>query len=398
MRNIDSARWAQLSPLLDELLELDSESVSARIEHLHVADATLADELAALLARAQDPRWTSYLEAGVPSPLDDELLAGRIVGAYSLERELGAGGMGSVWLARRSDGRFDSKAAVKLPHNDVLAGDGGERFARESRLLARLSHPNIAALLDAGVTSDSAGHAQPFLVLEYVDGDPIDRWCDAHAASIDARIRLFLDVLAAVAHAHNNLVLHRDLKPSNVLVTPDGRVKLLDFGIAKLLKEEKLLDDKQSPSLAAQATVRILSNNANTSAMIAAPSNKIAKMNGPLAISFAASGCRAIPSATLPPIRPNPIPAPRIASPIPIPAPNKPRFFAASGDIPPVSCNIASMFNMIVSLKNQGAQISNRAPRAPSRRPRADSSRGTRQCPEGSEPRQPFSQLQPERR
>ena len=122
--------------------------------------------------------------------------------------------MGSVWLARRSDGRFEGQVAVKLLNLALLARGGAERFAREGSVLARLAHPHIARLLDAGV---SAG-GQPYLVLEHVEGEPIDRWCDARALGIDARVRLLLDVLAAVAHAHSKLVLHRDLKPSNILV------------------------------------------------------------------------------------------------------------------------------------------------------------------------------------
>src|SRR5438874_1420610 len=110
----------------------------------------------------------------------------------------------------------------------LLARGGAERFAREGHLLARLAHPHIARLLDAGVTPQG----QPYLVLEHVEGEQIDRWCDTHALGIDARVRLLLDVLGAVAHAHSKLVLHRDIKPANILVTHDGEVKLLDFGIA----------------------------------------------------------------------------------------------------------------------------------------------------------------------
>ena len=142
--------------------------------------------------------------------------------------------MGSVWLARRSDGRFEGSAAVKLLNPSLVGRAGEERFRREGSILARLTHPHIARLLDAGVSSTG----QPYLVLEYVDGEPIDRYCDAKGLDVEARLRLFLDVLAAVAHAHANLIVHRDIKPSNVLVGTDGQVKLLDFGIAKLLEEE----------------------------------------------------------------------------------------------------------------------------------------------------------------
>ncbi|MEO8188579.1 MAG: serine/threonine-protein kinase, partial [Burkholderiaceae bacterium] len=120
----------------------------------------------------------------------------------------------------------------------LLARGGAERFAREGNMLARLTHPNIARLLDAGVATSATVGGQPYLVLEYIEGVPLDRYCDGNALSIDKRLHLFLDVLAAVAHAHTNLILHRDLKPSNILVTAQGQVKLLDFGIGKLLAEQ----------------------------------------------------------------------------------------------------------------------------------------------------------------
>ena len=159
--------------------------------------------------------------------------AGQAVGVYTLVRPLGAGGMGTVWLARRSDGRFEGNVAVKLVNLAVFDGLAVERFRREGTLLARLSHPCIARLLDAGVTE--AG--QPFLVLEYVEGTRLDRYAAERELGVKARLELFLQVTDAVAHAHANLVVHRDLKPSNVLVDTDGRVKLLDFGIATLLEK-----------------------------------------------------------------------------------------------------------------------------------------------------------------
>jgi serine/threonine-protein kinase len=142
--------------------------------------------------------------------------------------------MGAVWLARRSDGRFEGRAAVKLLNLSLVGRAGEERFRREGTILARLAHPHIARLIDAGVSP--AG--QPFLVLEHVDGEPIDRFCDSHGLGIEERLHLFLSVLEAASHAHANLIVHRDIKPSNVLVDSDGRVKLLDFGIAKLLQDE----------------------------------------------------------------------------------------------------------------------------------------------------------------
>jgi serine/threonine protein kinase len=153
---------------------------------------------------------------------------------YRIIRLLGEGGMGTVWLAERSDGRFERKAAVKFIRSALIGYGGEERFKREGAILGRLSHPNIAELLDAGVTS----RGQPYLVIEYVEGEPIDHYCDVRRLDVRARIRLFLNVLGAVAHAHANLTIHRDIKPSNVLVSKEGSVKLLDFGIAKLLDAE----------------------------------------------------------------------------------------------------------------------------------------------------------------
>ena len=153
------------------------------------------------------------------------------VGGYLIERLLGRGGMGSVWLGRRVDGRFEGQVAVKLLNLASLDPVGAERFRREGTTLARLAHPGIARLLDAGV----APTRQPYLVLEYIDGEPIDEYANRRALPAADRVQLVLQVLDALAHAHANLVIHRDIKPSNILVTPDGTVKLLDFGIAKLL-------------------------------------------------------------------------------------------------------------------------------------------------------------------
>jgi len=142
--------------------------------------------------------------------------------------------MGSVWLAERIDGRFERKVAIKLLNAGLVGWDAEQRFRREGNVLARLTHPHIAQLLDAGV----APNGRPYLVLEHVDGEPIDAFCDRNRLAIDDRLRLFIDVASAVSHAHGRLIVHRDLKPTNVLVTTGGEVKLLDFGIAKLLDDE----------------------------------------------------------------------------------------------------------------------------------------------------------------
>jgi len=195
---------------------------------------SIATDLRVLLEECHALGEQEFLKAQPTAPDSPAAMIGQKVGAYSLEAPIGQGGMGTVWVARRSDGRFEGRAAVKFLKLAFLGGASEERFKREGSVLARLAHPNIAHLIDAGVSI--AG--QPYLVLEYVEGKHIDDYCKQHALDIQARIRLFLDVLAAVAHAHANLIVHRDIKPSNVLVTADGKVKLLDFGIAKLLEDE----------------------------------------------------------------------------------------------------------------------------------------------------------------
>jgi len=162
---------------------------------------------------------------------------GRRIGPYLLQSELGRGGMGSVWLARRDDGQYEGQVAIKLLAAAWLGREGEQRFRQEGTLLARLDHPNIARLLDAGVTD----LGQPYLVLEYVQGARVDEYCRQAGLDTRARIELFLELLSAVAHAHRNLIVHRDIKPANVLVTTAGAVKLLDFGISKLVDRDALL-------------------------------------------------------------------------------------------------------------------------------------------------------------
>ena len=237
MSNLSPERWRAVSPHLDRALDLSDAERAACVESLRAQDPALAADLEALLEEHRTLTRHGFLEQpaapppGVARPVAPSL-EGQVFGAYTLVSPIGEGGMGTVWLARRSDGRYEREVAIKVPGVSLLGTGGGERFKREGGFLGRLAHPNIAALIDAGVTP--AG--QPYLVLEHVAGDQIDRWCSQHRLDIEARVRLFLDVLAAVGHAHANLIVHRDIKPSNVLVTTDGHVKLLDFGIAKLLE------------------------------------------------------------------------------------------------------------------------------------------------------------------
>ncbi len=229
-------RWAVLSPRLDVLLDLPEDARAARLTALRLQDAALADELGALLAGAQSARGARFLKQPLTQGALHEApsLAGMRLGAYTLEAPLGQGGTGTVWRARRDDGRFEGKVAIKLLHLSLLGQGGAERFSREGNILARLNHPHIARLLDAGLTDGG----QPYLVLELVRGERLDKHCASKALSVEQKLALFDDALAAVAHAHSHLVIHRDIKPSNIMVTPEGVVKLLDFCIAKLLADE----------------------------------------------------------------------------------------------------------------------------------------------------------------
>ena len=227
-------RWAQLSPMLDELLDVSPEAQVARLAALRTSDPALADELDMLLKQNRLAAASGLLsgDAGLP-PLGETSLVGQRIGAYRLEALIGEGGSGAVWRGRRDDGQYEGSVAIKLLHLSWVGHVAAERFRREGAILARLTHPNIARMLDAGVTPGG----QPYLVLELVDGDRIDLYADAHRLNVEQRIALFAQVLAALTHAHSHLVIHRDIKPSNILVGRDGTVKLLDFGIAKLLEE-----------------------------------------------------------------------------------------------------------------------------------------------------------------
>jgi eukaryotic-like serine/threonine-protein kinase len=229
----DRQRWVQLNPLLEELLDLGASQRAARLAELRAQGATLADELESMLRSADRVAASDFLAGNVlADSAPPTTLVGEQIGAYLIEAPLGQGGTGSVWRARRADGRYDGAVAIKLLHLSLIGRSGAVRFEREGAILARLTHPNIAHLLDAGVTP--AG--QPFLVLELVEGERIDRHCDACRLNVEQRLALFDDVLSAVAQAHSHLVIHRDIKPNNILVNAEGQVKLLDFGIAKLLQ------------------------------------------------------------------------------------------------------------------------------------------------------------------
>ena len=227
-------RWATLSPLLDELLELTGPAREQRLDEIEAADPELARELQHLMTLEEErPDFLSQpvVHAGLFSAHAEQE-----IGPYRLVSPLGEGGMGQVWLAVRADGLYERRVALKLLRPGL--GDVGlhARFTRERQILARLGHAHIARLLDAGISQDG----QPYLALDYVRGEPITDYAQKRVLDLRSRLHLFAQVCAAVSHAHANLVVHRDLKPSNILVTSAGEVCLLDFGIAKLLDQEQV--------------------------------------------------------------------------------------------------------------------------------------------------------------
>lgn len=236
--------WPRISAQLDELLTLAPEQRRGWLDDLGRVDAEAARHLESCLEDIEQLQRDEFLTGESPAAPFAATLSGQRIGAYTLEHCLGHGGMGAVWLARRDDGRFEGRVAVKLLNAALIGHPTEQRFVREGTLLARLKHPNIAHLVDAGIVAGG----QPYLVLEYVEGERIDRYCQLHAPTVEQRLTLFLSVLDAVSHAHRNLIVHRDLKPPNILVTSDGRAKLLDFGVAALLET-----DEQGGELTRQA-------------------------------------------------------------------------------------------------------------------------------------------------
>ena len=249
---LDAERWGRLQTLFEEAQELTVDQLESFLQDLDETDASLRDELRAMLEQDETPltleQWLTGSVAAGTSSYDDEATEvdprslageapttdawiGRRVGAYRLDAELGAGGMGKVYTASRVDGTYQQQVAVKLMNRAMGSASAEQRFRRERQILARLEHPNIARILDGGVTEDQV----PYLVMEKVEGDSVIRVADRRRLTVGERLDLFLDICRAVDAAHRQMVVHRDLKPGNVLVDTDQQVKLLDFGIAKLL-------------------------------------------------------------------------------------------------------------------------------------------------------------------
>lgn len=256
----NAATWSALQGLLETALALPEVDRLVWLERSGQVPDELREPLRRLLEVqagidtrafvATFPKSDAGLTPATP------VLIGDMVGPYRLLQELGDGGMGSVWLAERADGQLKRKVALKLPRL-AWASDLAGRMARERDILGSLEHPNIARLYDAGLDQ----HGRPFLALEYVEGQRLDRYCDEHRLTLEGRVRLFLQVLDAVQYAHVNLVLHRDLKPANVLVNQRGEVRLLDFGIAKLIAEDSGngVNEPRSESVSRAMTPRFAS-------------------------------------------------------------------------------------------------------------------------------------------
>jgi eukaryotic-like serine/threonine-protein kinase len=239
---LSAARMARLSRLVDEALELNAEARRRWLEALSPDDRDLEPGLRHALFPEESRDASGDLLTRLPAlgatrgagSVSSGLQPGERIGPYLLTRRLGEGGMAEVWLAERADGAFKREVALKLPMLSQLRMDLESRFARERDILAGLEHPNIARLYDAGVTAKGL----PYLAMEFVAGEPLAGWCDTHHLGIRERLELFLQVLDAVQYAHGHQVIHLDIKPSNILVTESGQVRLLDFGVAKLLANE----------------------------------------------------------------------------------------------------------------------------------------------------------------
>jgi serine/threonine-protein kinase len=235
---MDRERWLAVSPYLDQAFDLPPEQLEPWLQQLELSAPHIATDVRRLLTVQHADPFSSFLTGVVTQPPDDaqSLHEGELLGSYRVLRELGHGGMAVVYLAERADGHFEQQVALKILRFASPGGEARRHFAQERQILASLNHPAIARLIDGGITPSGL----PYLAMEYVDGTRIDRYCDERRLSIEDRLRLFLKVAEAVQYAHRRLIVHRDLKPTNIFITSDGAVKLLDFGIAKLLDPQAI--------------------------------------------------------------------------------------------------------------------------------------------------------------
>ena len=233
LSDLSSAQKGRVDALLDDLLDLPEDQRIGRLRTLRIDDPAVMRELESLLHAVSASRDFLHPKPLRPTdvPADATFLEAGL-GRWRLLRLIGHGGMGDVYEAIRAEGDFEQRVAIKILQG--AAADQSGRFHAERQILARLEHAGIARLYDGGLTAD----ARPYMVMEYVEGRPITQFCLLSKATLESRLKLFIQVCDAVAYAHQNLIVHRDLKPSNILVTHGGTVKLLDFGIAKLLDSE----------------------------------------------------------------------------------------------------------------------------------------------------------------
>ena len=226
--------WQRVKQLLDEAIALDDSERRPYLDRQCAADSELRQEVESLLS-SHEQAGTGFLNSvainlGQETPTATAR-TGRRIGVYQIVEQIGQGGMGEVYRAVRADGQYTKEVAIKLVRAGFDSRFVLERFRNERQILASLDHPNIARLLDGSTTDDGT----PYLVMELIEGKPIDRYCDEYKLSVTERLRLFRQVCVAVHYAHQRLVIHRDIKPSNILVTKEGDPRLLDFGIAKIV-------------------------------------------------------------------------------------------------------------------------------------------------------------------
>jgi eukaryotic-like serine/threonine-protein kinase len=246
--SVSTDQWREAFAQFNTLSELNAATRRARLAELGARDPALAQRVGQLFA-PETKAFTQVISEKSSSVAPPALQAGDPVGAYTLEREIGKGGMADVWLGRRTDGTLNRPVAIKLPMAVLPSNILAERFHRERNILAQLDHPHIARIYDAGTTAQG----QPFLALEYIDGVALHDYCTQRRVDLRGRIQLVINAAHALHHAHSRLILHRDIKPSNILVTSDGTLKLLDFGIAKLLDDDRTAEETQFTRLTGAA-------------------------------------------------------------------------------------------------------------------------------------------------
>jgi serine/threonine protein kinase len=237
-----TARWQRVRELFHACIELDQAQREALLRQECTDDSAMKSEVESLLASLAESNTFLETPAAAAFFPSDEPWIGRTLGAYKVISLLATGGMGEVYRAIRADGLYPQAVAIKLIRRELAGQVMLSRFRAEREILAALQHPNIARILDAGITEGGL----PYIVMELIDGESIDRYCEHHKLSVRQRLELFIDVCAAVHFAHQHLTVHRDLKPGNILVTHDGVVKLVDFGIAKVLEAGSSVDAQTS--------------------------------------------------------------------------------------------------------------------------------------------------------